>query len=83
MIIPVRCFTCNRVVGSKYKTYLKKVKEANLQTENIISGDPDITLDESDPEKQTPYQRIFAELGIDRYCCKRHLLTHVDLIEKI
>lgn len=82
MIIPVRCFTCNNVVGSKYKRYLQLVKEANLQTENIISGDPDITLDD-DPEKKTPYQRIFAELGIELYCCKRHLLTHVDLIEKI
>ena len=82
MIIPVRCFTCNRVIGSKYKKYQKLVKEANLQTENIISGDPDIVIDD-DPEKKTPYQKIFEDIGIDRYCCKRHLLTHVDLIEKI
>ena len=82
MIIPVRCFTCNRVVGSKYKKYLELVKNANLTSENIMSGDPDIEV-ETDPEKKTPYQRIFDELGVDRYCCKRHLLTHVDLIKKI
>ena len=23
MIIPVRCFTCNRVIGSKYEKYLQ------------------------------------------------------------
>jgi DNA-directed RNA polymerase subunit N (RpoN/RPB10) len=78
MIIPVRCFTCNRVIGSKYKKYQEKIKELNLQNENIISGDPDIDL-----SKKTPYQEVFEQLGIDRYCCKRHLLTNVDLIEKI
>jgi len=26
---------------------------------------------------------IFKQLGIERYCCKRHLLTHVNLIENI
>jgi len=27
--------------------------------------------------------RIFDKLGVKRYCCKRHLLTHVDLINII
>lgn len=54
------------------------IKELNLQDENIISGDPNIDL-----SKKTPYQEVFDKLGIDRYCCKRHLLTNVDLIEKI
>ena len=87
MIIPVRCFTCNRVLGSKYMTYLKKLKEEygndvleeKQTTENILTGDPNIDLN-----SETKYQRIFNELGIgDRYCCKRHLLTHIDLLEKI
>jgi DNA-directed RNA polymerase subunit N (RpoN/RPB10) len=87
MIIPVRCFTCNRVIGSKYMTYLKKLKEEygndvleeKQTTENILTGDPNIDLN-----SETKYQRIFNELGIgDRYCCKRHLLTHIDLLPKI
>ena len=27
MIIPVRCFTCNKVIGDKYTTYLSKIQE--------------------------------------------------------
>lgn len=59
MIIPVRCFTCGKVVGNKWETYLEKLKDGTTE------GD---ALD---------------ELGLKRYCCRRMVLTHVDLIEKL
>ena len=59
MIIPVRCFTCGKVIGNKWDAYL-----ALLQADHT-EGD---ALD---------------ELGLRRYCCRRMLLTHVDLIEKL
>lgn len=59
MIIPVRCFTCGKVVGNKYDEYL------NLLQADYTEGD---ALD---------------ALGLKRYCCRRMLLTHVDLIEKL
>jgi DNA-directed RNA polymerase subunit N (RpoN/RPB10) len=59
MIIPVRCFTCNKIVGNKWEIYLKE-KEAGK--ENDI---------------------IFNELGLIRYCCRRMLLTHVEVIDKL
>jgi DNA-directed RNA polymerase I, II, and III subunit RPABC5 len=31
----------------------------------------------------TPERRACDELGITRYCCRKPLLTHRDLIEKI
>jgi len=78
MIIPVRCFTCNRVLASKYKTY-KQIVSKNSEEENIISGNP-----EFDPTKTTIYQIAFKKIGIgDRYCCKRHMLAHIDLVQKI
>lgn len=78
MIIPVRCFTCNRVLGSKYKTYIEKVTKENNE-ENIISGSVDI-----DPNKETVQQKAFKEIGIcDRYCCKRMVMSHIDLVTKI
>jgi DNA-directed RNA polymerases I, II, and III subunit RPABC5 len=31
-----------------------------------------------------PFQRdALDELGLRRYCCRRMILTHVDLIEKL
>lgn len=78
MIIPVRCFSCNRVIGSKYEKYCQIIA-SEPQTENIISGDPEIDLNEDNI-----YQKAFKEIGInDRYCCKRHLLSHIDLVQKI
>lgn len=78
MIIPIRCFTCNRVLASKYKTY-KQIISNNTDDENIISGNPDF-----DPTKKTVYQEAFEKIGIsDRYCCKRHMLAHIDLVQKI
>ena len=36
MIIPVRCFTCNKVLGDLYKSYLIQMKELNLDESNDI-----------------------------------------------
>lgn len=58
MIIPVRCFSCGKVVGDKWETYLQYLDEG------MSEGD---ALD---------------RLGLKRYCCRRMVLTHVDLIEK-
>ncbi len=58
MIIPVRCFSCGKVVGDKWETYLQYLDEG------MTEGD---ALD---------------RLGLKRYCCRRMVLTHVDLIEK-
>jgi DNA-directed RNA polymerase subunit N len=78
MIIPIRCFTCNRVLASKYKKY-KEIIASETGNENIINGDPSIDL-----TTENLYQRAFKEIGInDRYCCKRHMISHIDLIEKI
>jgi DNA-directed RNA polymerase subunit N (RpoN/RPB10) len=27
--------------------------------------------------------QILNALGLNRYCCRKHMLTHVDLLEKI
>ena len=81
MIIPIRCFTCNKVLASKYEAYLK-LSQINKSTDedimsSIISDDVDFN------EKIENSNDLFEKIGIKRYCCKRHLLTHVDLIEKI
>ena len=59
MIIPVRCFTCGKIIGNKYDRYLE------LLQSDYTEGD---ALD---------------AMGLKRYCCRRMLLTHVDLIEKL
>ena len=86
MIIPVRCFTCNMVLASKYRSYKIKVTEYNKQralqgnTDNILSGNE---IDDLSKEEINTHKQIFESIGVERYCCKRCLISHIDLIDKI
>jgi DNA-directed RNA polymerase subunit N (RpoN/RPB10) len=79
MIIPIRCFTCNNVLASKYEKYLLLIQNTSFE-DDIINTIDNQELLQDNLEKS---KEIFKNLGIKRYCCKRHLLTHVDLIENI
>ncbi len=59
MIIPVRCFTCGKVVSSDWERYVQMLSAGK---------EPREALD---------------ELVLERYCCRRMLLSHVDLIEDV
>jgi DNA-directed RNA polymerase I, II, and III subunit RPABC5 len=80
MIIPIRCFTCNNVVGSKWNKYLELLHEKNIgDSDNILNINEDIqSVDDISNNKD-----IFVKLNIKRYCCKRHLLGHVDILHKL
>lgn len=81
MIIPIRCFTCNRVLASKYESYIEYVNKKKADEELLTTKTITNLLNS---EKKTIEQEAFEEIGIsDRYCCKRHIVTHIDLIEKI
>jgi DNA-directed RNA polymerase I, II, and III subunit RPABC5 len=74
MIIPVKCFTCGKVIAHKYQLYLDKV--ASMKKD----GSRDINyLDTSNIEK-TPEGKVLDELGFTDICCRRHMLTHVDIL---
>ena len=37
MIIPVKCFTCGKVIGNKYRYYLQEIRKHKLDnTDNIV-----------------------------------------------
>ena len=43
MIIPVRCFTCNNMIGDKWNPYVKIVaKEKSKMSKQTVSDDIDI-----------------------------------------
>jgi len=83
MIIPVRCFTCSKVLADKWEYYVKRCKELEdeQQTETSVSKDG-VELDKQHFDK-TIRQKVFEELGLDRICCRRMLLGHIDLIDII
>ena len=69
MIIPVRCFTCGKIIGPSYEQY-KQRYEAYQKA-----------LNAGEKPKETPKQ-ILDDLGIERYCCRRMILSHVDLLKE-
>ena len=76
MIIPVKCFTCGKVLADKYLFYLnevKKIKHSSGMDENEV-----IYLTENNVKK-TPEGLVMDMLQLDRICCRRHMLTHVDI----
>ncbi|KKY20920.1 putative dna-directed rna polymerases n 8 kda subunit superfamily [Phaeomoniella chlamydospora] len=58
MIIPVRCFSCGKVIADLWEKYIQLL-------ETHQDGE------------------AMDKLGCKRYCCRRMLMTHVDLIEKL
>ena len=59
MIIPVRCFSCGRLIGDKWDEFAKRAKEGE------DSG------------------KVLDSLGVKRYCCRRMLLAHVEVIDEV
>jgi DNA-directed RNA polymerase subunit N (RpoN/RPB10) len=76
MIIPVKCFTCGMVLADKYRYYQNEVRRIKLlqgkSTENVIY------LTKGNTEK-TIEGTILDDLGLTKVCCRRHMLTHVDI----
>jgi DNA-directed RNA polymerase I, II, and III subunit RPABC5 len=59
LIIPIRCFSCGKLIAHIYEEYLELI------------------------EKGEPSEEAFKELGIERWCCKRMVVSHVDLIDEL
>ena len=59
MIIPVRCFTCGKLIADKWEEFSRRVKAGENAGE------------------------VLDSLGITRYCCRRMLLSHVEIIDEV
>ncbi len=59
MLIPVRCFSCGKVIAHLWDQY----------SERTNAGE--------DPGE------VLTDLGIQRYCCRRMFVSHIDLIDDI
>ena len=75
MIIPIRCFTCGKLVGNLWELYRNMLQE-ELNKFNNSEGVSSDTV-------RSIESQILDKLEIKRYCCRRMLLSHVDLCEKI
>lgn len=77
MIIPVKCFTCGKVLADKYQFYQKTVAEMKLKNKEELT---EIKYLNSNNIKKTAEGKVMDDLGLTRMCCRRHMLTHVDIL---
>jgi DNA-directed RNA polymerase subunit N len=59
MIIPVRCFTCGKVIAQTWEEYAERTEDGE---------------DASD---------VLDDLGVERYCCRRMILSHREKIDEV
>ena len=76
MLIPVKCFTCGKVIGDKYLAYQEEV--IKVKVERQVNPEKIQYLDENQIDK-TVEGEILDKLKITRMCCRRHMLTHVNI----
>lgn len=73
---------CGNMLADKWRYYQAEVArlraEQNITQPFVIDG-----TQSPDAIPLTPEKEVMNKLGITRYCCRKHLLTHRDLIDKI
>lgn len=78
MIIPVKCFTCGNVLANKYRFYLYETQRR--KKEKKIDPNEILYLTENYMDKTTEAE-VMDDLGVVKMCCRRHMLTHVDILD--
>ena len=76
MIIPVKCFTCGKVLGNKYRYYITEVQKKKINKNIDVEKVQYLTKNFID---KTPEGEVLDNLKLTKYCCRRHMLTHVDI----
>jgi DNA-directed RNA polymerase subunit N (RpoN/RPB10) len=98
MIIPIRCFTCGKVIADKYDYYIKEAEKLKLETHGgaKTKDESKLTKEEKEATAKAATEahdtrhfdtirtgKLLDDMGLTRYCCRRHMLSTVDMMEII
>jgi DNA-directed RNA polymerase subunit N (RpoN/RPB10) len=77
MIIPIKCVTCGNVLANKYRYFLEQVRKRKMESGQQINK---VTYySKNSDEKETPEAEVMNALKLRNVCCRRVMLTHVDI----
>jgi DNA-directed RNA polymerase I, II, and III subunit RPABC5 len=77
MIIPVKCFTCGGVLADKYRYFQCEVRK--MKKQEMDSNVDKVTYFTKNKMTKTPEGVVLDRLRLHNVCCRRHMLTHVDI----
>ena len=94
MIIPIRCFTCGKVIADKYDYYIKEAENLKLEdSHDVAKKMANMTKEEKEKAATEAHDtrhfdtvrtgKLLDKMGLVRYCCRRHMLSTVDMMEII
>jgi len=106
MIIPIRCFTCGKVVADKYDYYIEEFNKLQKDVQKVKNGTGAVAAAAPAAEgSKAAEQRaaaalataaqkhkffdnvhtgeILNKMGLTRYCCRRHMIATVDMMDTI
>jgi DNA-directed RNA polymerase subunit N (RpoN/RPB10) len=78
MIIPMRCFSCgDPKISSRWLMYVEKVKDHRKKEGKPENGEMEYLTPMT---VKTAEGKALDDLGIKKMCCRRMMLSHVDLL---
>lgn len=84
MIIPIRCMTCGKVMADKYDWYVQEVmKMQQKEPKKEVKKKGGAKAEKEEDFDTLRTGPILNKLGLTRICCRRHMLTTVDMMEMI
>ena len=97
MLIPVKCYSCGKVLANKYVYFqnqleIKKKELKQNSVNNINDNNNNNDNDNNDPlfininatvVKKTIAGEIMDDLGLIRICCRKTLLTSINIVDEI
>lgn len=85
MLIPIRCFTCGKTLADKWDWYEKETQKLQYEYDKEMEqkGKQDEIEGDLKYFDKVKTGEILDKLGLTRYCCRRHMICQVDMMNII
>ena len=86
MLIPVRCYSCGKLLANKYVYFQNEleIKKKELKQTSVDDNSDPLFIDINAPiVKKTIAGEIMDNLGLIRICCRKIMLTSINIIDEI
>lgn len=83
MLIPIRCFTCNNVIADKWDPFVIMTNLEKNKNDKQVDNTLDVKYIDLKTSDKSIEGKVLDELGLNKYCCRRMMLSNVHLISYI
>lgn len=75
-MIPIKCFTCGKVLANLYRKYMNNVVIRKRENHQDVDRIQYFTPENCEKSVEGV---VMDELGVVKICCRRVLMTHRDI----